>query len=243
MASVADACSGGVASEKEWLGDYVMQFLKSSSWTKPIEEFISKNCIFFDLTDPEENKLEYTGIHTEFKGIIESLLAAHLLDVDVSPDEFAVVFESCCKNDVRLAPVAAQLASVDDFLVFKKMMIVRNQAAARAAEQHEPAGEAIPPPSEEQEQMRLLLSQLTSASPAELSGSSVHPCVEQCPPPCEPGKPQDDLLPPMPTLDPSKMRSNRIAAIVANATKAKSDNKEKAALVSIAGKAAALGSA
>lgn len=114
--------------DKVWLGDYILQILNGPSWASPIEEYIGTNCVHFDLPDPEENRLEYTRLHAEFKNLIESLLAAHLLDVDVSPEEFAAEFAACCERDERLELVGAQLASAEDFLVFKRMMAARFRA-------------------------------------------------------------------------------------------------------------------
>lgn len=109
--------------DKEWLVDYVIQFLKATTWSMPLEDFIEQHCAVFDLATPEENKLEYTTLHDEYKNMIESVLVAHLLEVDATADDFAMILEACCCGDDKLAPVAAQLASVDDFYAFKKMMV------------------------------------------------------------------------------------------------------------------------
>jgi hypothetical protein len=240
--------------EKEWLVDYIIQFLRRPSWTEPIEEFISNKCVHFDLSDPEENKLEYTGLHNEFKQIVESLLVAHFLEVDIMPEEFAAVFDACCSVDARLEEVAAQLASVDDFLVFKKMMTARykhrfgdntssisgnepkvvEQAEELAAQQHT-------------QEVLSLLYKRQSESAAALSAAladekpEVHSACKV---------PEDDDIPPLPEMvtsatattaaRPSRaslpsIASGRIAAIVAGAARAKTNDKEKAALVNLAG--------
>merc|ERR1719352_186251 len=70
--------------ENEWLGDYVLQFLKSPSWAVPVMQFIDENCMVFD--DEEENKLEFTELHNKFKQLVDSLLAAHLLEIGITAE-------------------------------------------------------------------------------------------------------------------------------------------------------------
>ena len=45
---------------------------------------------------------------------IENLLAAHLLEVDMSPDDFAQSLEELAAANPRLQTVLVHLASVDD---------------------------------------------------------------------------------------------------------------------------------
>merc|ERR1719277_1072912 len=89
-----------------WLTDYVVQFLVGPSWTGPIEQFIDERCVFFDLPNPDDNKLEYTEIHNEFKQLVDSLIAAALVDVDVTPEAFAAAFEANAAIDPRLETIA-----------------------------------------------------------------------------------------------------------------------------------------
>lgn len=249
------------AAEKEWLVDYVIQFLKSPSWTEPIEEFISHKCTLFDLSDPEENKLEYTGLHNEFKQIIESLLAAHLLQVDVTPDEFAAVFDACCSVDARLEQVAAQLASVDDFVVFKKMMAGRYKhyfgAFAFEQNQHavvdEPTAAGQPQAELDarqhtQQVLSLLYQRQSEAAVATAEAESKTAAAAPETSSIDNGA-ENDALPPMPEMVTSavptaprsstaslpNISASRIAAIVAGAARAKTGDKEKAALVNLAG--------
>jgi len=227
-----------VTAGSEWLGDYVVAFLKSPSWTSPIEAFIRANVSVFNGSDLEDNKLEYTSLHTAFKNLIESLLAAHLLDVDVSPDEFAEIFEACCWNDARLETVAAQLASVDDFLTFKRMMKARYQVEKLAGSvdlvEHPVDAAAL---EQEQEQLRkdavrLLLSDLLARS-IETSASSAR---YESPTTCDSVVATSSTVTAVASADePSQLahalasaseeKPNRIAAIVANATQRNAVNK------------------
>jgi len=135
--SVLSASSSMAAMTNEWLEDYVMQFMKGPSWTVPVGTFVETHCSIFDVTaGVEENKFEYTDVHNEFKEIVESLLVAHLLDVDVTPDQFAAAIEAnvlAAKADSRLDMIVSQIVAVGDFAVFKHMMVARHIAQQQAA--------------------------------------------------------------------------------------------------------------
>jgi hypothetical protein len=243
MANVAD---------KEWLVDYVIQCLMSPSWTEPIQEFITQKCTLFDLSDPEENKFEYTMLHNEFKQIVESLLAAHFLQVDVTPEEFAVVCDACCNVDERLQQVAAQLASVDDFLTFKRMMAARYKQlfGAFAFEQQQLDGSqtaatygqgdsAAPAPKHEvleyiQQGQADLSTTNPSASLDTAQSAAQVPVADEAE--VGPLPPMPQLrLPQLPRRSSSvalpKVSASRIAAIVASAARSKTNDQDKAALL------------
>ena len=51
--------------ENSWLIDLILSFFHSMEWKAPVLSFIESKCVSFDSED--ENKLEYTTIHREFK--------------------------------------------------------------------------------------------------------------------------------------------------------------------------------
>eukprot|EP00930_Biecheleria_cincta_P012742 TRINITY_DN1170_c0_g1_i1.p1 TRINITY_DN1170_c0_g1~~TRINITY_DN1170_c0_g1_i1.p1 ORF type:complete len:695 (-),score=183.84 TRINITY_DN1170_c0_g1_i1:40-2091(-) len=109
----------------EWLSDYIESIFKSPTWVIPIAQFVDERCVVFDSAD--ENKLEYTVCHDEFKTLIDDLFLAHLLDVSVPPEEFEQFCEQGLASSGTLHRILAeQLLSVDDFLTFKAMMVKRN---------------------------------------------------------------------------------------------------------------------
>jgi len=110
--------------DQEWLSDYVIGFLKSPSWVTPVMEYIDQHCIVFDTDD--ENKLEYTRKHNEFRALIDGLLAAHLLEVSISSEEFEQFLHAGLANKSLHHILVEQLLAVDDFITFKAMMIKRN---------------------------------------------------------------------------------------------------------------------
>ncbi len=56
--------------EQDWILDTIVDYLKSPMWKNPILDFIDDHCISFD--DEDENKLEYTAIHSKFKELLET---------------------------------------------------------------------------------------------------------------------------------------------------------------------------
>mmetsp|Transcript_59296 Transcript_59296/g.94125 ORF Transcript_59296/g.94125 Transcript_59296/m.94125 type:complete len:214 (+) Transcript_59296:67-708(+) len=190
---------------EDWVTDYVMQFMKSPSWTGPIESFIDDNCKSFDLVDTEENKLEYTAIHNEFKDMVESLLVAHLLDVDVTPDQFASILERAVlavkEPDSNLDQIVTQIVSVGDFLVFRRMM------TSRFVQQQQEVAACLQPALTEQTVSQVEVQNVPSASipsyqaPRSVAGTT---------------------------------RANRIASIIQSAGQEKPGNEEKAAIIRMA---------
>merc|ERR1712107_823406 len=83
----------------------------------------------------EENKHEYVEVHLEFKNLVDSLLTAHLLEVDIDPEEFEKkVFESGLAEDPRLQQIVSQLTAAEDFMVFKNMMVENHERLQSQAE-------------------------------------------------------------------------------------------------------------
>lgn len=120
------------AGELDWISDYVLTFMKSPTWVAPIAQFVDERCIIFSAD--EENKLEYTICHNEFKDLIDSLLAAHLMELSVTAEQFAHFCRHGLAGDAMLHRVLVeQLLSVDDFLTFKAMMVKRNMNFLREA--------------------------------------------------------------------------------------------------------------
>lgn len=114
------------------MGDYAEQFLKSPSWAVPIAEYIDDNSVIFD--DEEEHTFAQTECHQNFCNLIDSLLCAHLLQVDVSPDDFAqYAGQQLDGNSNAKRVLVDELSSVSDFLVFKNMMVSRNKGLDKQA--------------------------------------------------------------------------------------------------------------
>ncbi|CAE7845116.1 unnamed protein product, partial [Symbiodinium necroappetens] len=112
----------------------------SPSWVAPIAQFVDQQCIIFE--DEEENKLEYTECHNEFRQLIDNLLAAHLLELDVSNEQFEQFCQTGLSTNSTLHRVLVeQLLAVDDFLIFKAMMTKRNADLYREAQRRVDAGQ------------------------------------------------------------------------------------------------------
>ena len=106
----------------------MMATFRSPTWEVPIMTFIDENCVIFDNDkENKENKLVYTEKHREFCQLIDNLLSSHLSEVGVSEVEFAKAMEAGYqRRDVNSRKVFDQIIAIDDFLVFKKLMVKRN---------------------------------------------------------------------------------------------------------------------
>ena len=110
--------------EHDWIFDYVLQFLESDKFDASVMDFVDEKCFIFDNED--ENKLEYTDIHREFKEHIEALISSNLGELGISSDMF---FDACEKGrnarDIN-KQVFERMVAMDDFETFKKLMVKRN---------------------------------------------------------------------------------------------------------------------
>ena len=77
--------------ENSWLIDLILSFFHSAEWKGPVLSFIETNCSIFDEED--ENKLEYTMIHKQFKELTEGLIEGMLSELGASNDDFASAFD------------------------------------------------------------------------------------------------------------------------------------------------------
>ena len=105
-------------------------------------DFVDEKCIYFD--SDEENKLEYTDIHRDFKDHVfhffeniryfshnfflqmEAVISSNIGELGVTPEIF---YEACEKGrhsrDINRT-VFEKVLALYDFVTFKKMMVKRN---------------------------------------------------------------------------------------------------------------------
>lgn len=136
--------------ESDLISGHIVAAFQSPTWVAPIAQFIDKHCDIFE--DVEENKLEYTPIHNAFKQLFDDLLTAHLSELAVTPEQF----ERFCQHGLTGSNelhrgLVEQLLSIDDFLVFKAMMVRRNADLTREAL----AASALAAAEAEQHQLKL----------------------------------------------------------------------------------------
>lgn len=97
-------------------------------------DYIDSNCYVFD--NDEENKFVYTDVHNEFREHVESLIECNLGNLGITIELF---YESCQKsrNNRHINQVVFErLTSIDDFQIFKKIMIRQNIELQIEAMQH-----------------------------------------------------------------------------------------------------------
>ena len=91
--------------------------------------FVEKHCMLFE--DEEENRLEYTDIHMQFKSLIEGQLEAFIQDLGITQSTF---MEACGKAESKIhEELLTQIVAVDDFMLFKQIMVQRNRAMTQEA--------------------------------------------------------------------------------------------------------------
>lgn len=113
-----------MSDENDWIFDFVLQFLGSDRFDAAVMDFVDENCHVFENDD--ENKFIYTDIYHEFLDHMEGVINSNLAELDVSPDVF---YEACQKSrnirDIN-RQVFEKLIAMEDFTVFKKIMVKRN---------------------------------------------------------------------------------------------------------------------
>lgn len=109
--------------ENDWFFDIIINFLRSPRWKAPIMSFLDEHCIIFD--NEEENKLEYTPIHSEFKKIVEDLIGELIAELGVTQEIFMQACANAEANPIH-KKIVDQIVAVDNFVAFKKLMCKRN---------------------------------------------------------------------------------------------------------------------
>ena len=124
----------------------VLLLAQGPMYTHPLISFIDHHCAVFD--DEDENKLEYTSIHAEFKRLVETLLSEFLVEVGVPPARFVQVVADSAGGELNDF-VLGSILTVDDFVQFKAMMVRRNVNSPRkcsSSTEHAPTRKPPPPP-------------------------------------------------------------------------------------------------
>mmetsp|Transcript_4809 Transcript_4809/g.5863 ORF Transcript_4809/g.5863 Transcript_4809/m.5863 type:complete len:140 (+) Transcript_4809:198-617(+) len=121
--------AGEENNDMEWILEIMTEFLQSPMWKNPIISFVEEKCIVFENTD--ENRLEYTDIHSQFKRLVESKLGAYIQDLGISQQDFVVAWSRAQKRIHK--SLLQQIMAVEDFMLFKKMMVNRNIAMNKEA--------------------------------------------------------------------------------------------------------------
>ncbi|GFH28290.1 ARL2_Bind_BART domain-containing protein, partial [Haematococcus lacustris] len=91
--------------EPHWLAEAVVDFLRGPLYIHPLMTFIDAKCLCF--TSDEENKFEYTTL-------------------GVTAETFYEVVAKEQDKDQLTSFVVQTILTVDDFLMFKAMMVKRN---------------------------------------------------------------------------------------------------------------------
>ncbi|CAN0178858.1 unnamed protein product, partial [Discosporangium mesarthrocarpum] len=110
--------------EREWVFDFLLSVFRSPQWDAAVMGFIDENCTVFD--NDEENKLNYTSLHEQFKDLVEALCSSSLAEVGVAVQDFVDALDASRLNHKISTAVYEQLMAMNDFVTFKKLMVKRN---------------------------------------------------------------------------------------------------------------------
>lgn len=108
----------------EWVAEAVVEFLRGPLYINPLMSFIDANCTIW--TNDEENRIEYTPIHNEFKKLVDDLLTEFISDLGINHDAFFQILHDQQDKDKLTGFVVNTILTVDDFSLFKTMMVKRN---------------------------------------------------------------------------------------------------------------------
>ena len=97
----------------DWLFDYLVQLVDCPSWQGPISEFAKSRKDGFESAN-------LARLHREFSNLIDGLLAAHLLDIEISDEVFSSIAEEIAvSNDPSLVPLKKTLFAAEDLEQFQ----------------------------------------------------------------------------------------------------------------------------
>ncbi|XP_075452344.1 cilia- and flagella-associated protein 36 isoform X2 [Ascaphus truei] len=113
-----------MAEDAEWVLETVLGFLGGPIWSIPVLDFMEQRCSVFD--DDDENKLSYTEIHDEYKELVEKLLEGHLREVGISEEQLQEACTAPLARSPALKNILQPVLAVDDFKMFKAMMVQKN---------------------------------------------------------------------------------------------------------------------
>ena len=103
-----------------------MDIITQQEFAKTQQEYFEKNAKLFE--DTEENKLEYTNIHTEYVYILDTVVEANLKEKYTSDqiDAFYLGFKDNLEEYKKINPeVVNTLFSFIDFEAFKKSGVIK----------------------------------------------------------------------------------------------------------------------
>ena len=103
----------------------LVDIITQQEFAKTQQEYFEKNAKLFE--DTEENKLEYTNIHTEYVYILDTVVEANLKEKYTSDqiDAFYLGFKDNLEEYKKINPeVVNTLFSFIDFEAFKKSILL-----------------------------------------------------------------------------------------------------------------------
>jgi len=110
--------------EDQWKYESIIQFLQSPLWRIPLVEFVDEHCSIFD--NPKQDKPEYKETHEAYKKMVEGLVEDMICELEIEIEKFTELVHAGV-NDKTYKKTFEQLLTVDNYTVFKKIMLKRNK--------------------------------------------------------------------------------------------------------------------
>ncbi|KAI1284887.1 Cilia- and flagella-associated protein 36 [Halotydeus destructor] len=118
----------GDDADSDWVLDSLIGFLKGPVWHLPLLTFIEQQSVIFEPDDEDSNEEEYSKVYEEYKNLVDKLLAGHMDDLAITPEQFE---EACRSASGTLSAkfhqtLFEQIWAANDYDIFKRMMVQRN---------------------------------------------------------------------------------------------------------------------
>ena len=120
-----DRCVVYTAAMSEgWIAEAVVDFLRSPTWTKPIQEFLAANSDLFSGCETEEFSHDQFDAHRRFQALIDGLLSGFLDELGVPYDTFIALAKERTTEVANL--VLQYIVALDDLTCFRRLMQKNN---------------------------------------------------------------------------------------------------------------------
>mmetsp|Transcript_4934 Transcript_4934/g.5781 ORF Transcript_4934/g.5781 Transcript_4934/m.5781 type:complete len:117 (+) Transcript_4934:174-524(+) len=111
-----------MADSDQWLPQ-LLDKLTEDKFLQFLDDFTYKHCD--DFHDGEEQSLEHTEIHQQYKRMFESRIEAYLKNQNCTIDTFMSVCKERLASDESYRTFFDALLQVEDYEAFRKMMVAK----------------------------------------------------------------------------------------------------------------------
>lgn len=107
-----------------WIIESIIQLTRSRQWRRDIRNFTESNCLTFE--NKEENSHDHYKIYNDFIQLVEKKLETFIVEIGLTEQEFYMGVQLAYQMKAY-SNFVEQLLSLEDFELFKRMMIKTNK--------------------------------------------------------------------------------------------------------------------